>query len=234
MGRKKKTDESKIINTTRINSGYVIIFISIICLMITIFSGGIWFSGLDLTPKKEEVALDISGKSRKASIDNEIDTDQIFEDTYYKALNVLSNTIAYGSTWLEICPNSQIDLNGKVLLKTCSEDYKTKNDIVEYLKSVATEKLISFMMGDYYIDYGENTEDSLYIDPVSTEADSTYIDVDSFEVISKSNTRIEYLVTSIYGDRTCEGDCNYDFKSHKFVVINDNGNWLVDEMEFPA
>ena len=220
-------------------AGLVLIFVAIICLIILLFSSGIWFSTIDFTGTISKFNGTISSTEKKAVINvDDINEEVLFESTYYDALNKLSNTIGYGSTWLDICPNSQREYNNKIYVRICSDEYKSKDDIINSLTKQFTVSFINLLMGDYYIDidYQENSyinNSKLYIYPISLEKDPNYIEMDSYEMISKTSEKIEYEVTSKYKVPFCKENCNYVFKTNKFVLVNVDGNWLVDNMELP-
>lgn len=215
------------LNTVKTKAGFLIILVAVITLGIAIFSGGIWF--LNIEQSKIFVGNTINaGNSLNAQIQN-VDVDKIFEDKYFIALEKLSNTIAYGTTWLELCENSQTIIEEEVYMKVCSAGYSSLDDIkTSYGEYISTD-LIEMYMSEYYKEYNN----SLYVIPISINKDDSYVGIESYSLKSKTPTKLEYIVTSKYSDIGCEDSCKYSYKNQKFILENQNNKWIVVEMELP-
>lgn len=223
---KKKNNSNNNIEILKTNPGFVIILVSVIIFVILILCGGIWMANIDFSSFFQYDS--ISSNELNASGSN-IDEDVIFEDSYYVSLDLLSNTVAYGTTWLDLCNNSQTTINNQVYMKVCSNTYKSVSSIKDELKKYISDDLIDIFMSDYYIDYN----DSLYVIPVSTSKNEDYLSFESYKVINKTINKIEYIVTSKYSDINCVDNCKYSYKEHKFVLEKENNKWLVKEFELP-
>lgn len=223
---KKKNNSNNNIEILKTNPGFVIILVSVIAFIVLILCGGVWMANIDFSSFFPSYS--ISSNELNAAVSN-IDEDKLFEDNYYDSLNILSNTVAYGTTWLDLCSNSQTTINNQVYVKVCSNTYKSVDSIKSELGKYISNNLIDIFISDYYIDYN----DSLYVIPVSTSKNEDYLSFESYKVIDKTINKIEYMVTSKYSDINCVDNCKYSYKEHKFVLEKENNKWLVKEFELP-
>lgn len=213
----------------KLRAGFTIMLISVSMAIILIISGGIWTA--DINDKIFYFdGNDIKEKSFKAETNlDSIDANQLFEDKYYVSLSELSNSISHGTTWLNLCGDTTASIGGNIYVKVCEDKFRTTKDVREYLDDYISKELIDVFMADYYIDYNGQ----LYIIPVAKEKDDTYLGLDSYKVIKKTATKIEYLVTSKYGQLECADNCEYSYKKHQFVLEKQNNNWFVSEFALP-
>lgn len=228
----KNKKEVKCELNERQKAGLTIIFIAVIFLIIAFFGAHIWLSTIDFGISGNNNNTSISGGGFNAEItdnDKNMSAEEIFENIYYNALDKLSQTIAHGNTWLEICPNSQVEIDGEIYMKICSDKYNSIADIEDELESVATKSYIENLIGKDYID----KDGALYIRPISIDKDERYIEMSSYLVKTKKSDEIIYSVKSKYGDLGCSDSCDYFYKEHKFSIVKENGVWLVSEFEMP-
>ncbi|MDD6879485.1 MAG: hypothetical protein PUD59_04590 [bacterium] len=223
---KKKNKKNVLLEKRK--AGLTIIFVTVICLIVSLCGAGVWFSNINFT--SNSLSDDsISGDGKYATIDNDINTDELFDSMYYVTLDTLSNSVAFGTNWLSICTDSNKTLDGKIYYKVCDSEFKTKNDVITYLRKYISNDLASKMVGEQYLDY--NNE--LYVIPYSLDRDERYIQMDSYNIVSESNDKIVYNVKSMYSDIDCVDNCNYTYKINKFVIEKINSRWVVSEMEMP-
>lgn len=219
----KKNNDLKML---KLNAGFLIILVAVVSLCITILSGGIWFLSIDYSQIFNTKT--ISGNSMNAQV-KLIDHDELFDNHYYSSLELLSNTIAYGTTWLDLCAESQTFIGEKVYMQVCSDIYSSIKSIKTALSKYISNDLISFYMADYYKEYNNG----LYVVPFNITKDDTYAGLKSYVVKSKTSSKIEYIVTSKYSDVDCGDSCKYTYKNHKFVLEKQNNNWVVTGIEMP-
>lgn len=207
-------------------AGLTIIIISMVILTIFLIGSFVKFSGIE----KEYVDSKIESVGLNATIsDEDVDADSLFATTYYDALSVIADGVASGSTWLEVCLNSQVTINDEIYVKVCNSNFKTVEDLKKYVNEYATKDYTNTLMGSNYI----NDNNSLYILPVAIEKDSNYKGFVSYNVKQVSSNKIIYLVKSKYTEKECSEDCEYTYKEHKFVLERENNKWLVSNMEMP-
>ena len=226
MVKRKKVDKN--INEKR-KAGLVIIFVSVIVMIIGFFAGGIWTLTLDFGYINNNDDINGGGFNAEIIDVNDIDADNLFQSSYFNALNILSDTIAFGTTWLEVCEFGQIDVNGEVYVKTCSDKYKTTQDIVNSLKNYLSVDYIKELMGDNFIDQDGN----LYIKPVLIDKNNDYIEFVSYTVKQKTSDKIIYIVKSKYGKLGCESNCQYSYSTDKFILTREENKWVVSNLEMP-
>ena len=222
--KKKETNLKK-------RAGLVIIFISLIALIITFYSGGIWILNVDFFATSKQTNGDIMGGGFNAEIVDvkDIDADKEFANTYFQSLTLLSNSISFGTTWLEVCEFGQIEIAGEIYVQVCSDEYSSTNDIVESLKDYVSTEYIEELMGDNFIDKDGN----LYIKPAYVAKDNNYIEFVSYRVAQKTPNKIIYMVKSRYGTLDCGNECNYSYDEHKFTLIRERNKWVVSNFEMP-
>lgn len=206
-------------------AGFIIISISSLLLIITLVSGGIWFNSIDLSFSNNDV---ISGSSFNASVDNDLNHNEIFQDVYYSALDILSNRIYYGTTWLDVCPNSQKEIDGQVYVKVCSSEYDTIQSIKKSATNYISSDLVDELMGNNYLE----KDGELYILPVSFGKNKEYAGFDSYYVKSSSPKKIEFVVKSKYMPLDCKSNCE-SFETHSLVLEKIGDNWVVSSIEMP-
>lgn len=225
MARKKKD------SVVKRNAGLTIIFISIVVLIITFYSGGIWVLNVDFIGTSSKGNNHISGGGFNAEIldVNSIDADSEFANTYFKALNLLSNSISFGTTWLEVCESGQIEIDNEIYVEVCSDKYSSKLDIVNSLKDYVSTDYISELMGDNFVD----KDGRLYIKPVFVDKNNNYIEFVSYRVARKTSNQIIYMVKSKYGVLDCGDSCEYSYKEHKFTLVRERNKWVVSNLEMP-
>ena len=227
MARGKKIEKN-----IKLRAGLTIIFVSIISLIISIVSGGVWilstdfYDGISYSSNNE-----ILGGGFNAEIPGikDIDTDNIFANTYFQSLNALSNSIAYGTTWLEVCEFGQVEIDGEIYVKVCSDDYSSTNDIVDSLNEYVSEDYIAQLMGDNFID----RDGAIYIKPAFIDKDSNYIEFVSYRVAQKTSNKIIYMVKSKYGVLDCGDACDFSYEEHKFTLVKEGNKWVVSDFEMP-
>ena len=217
----------------RKNAGLVIMIVAALELCFFICGGSIWLNDLDFGTNKKSEA--IQGESFNISTDKKIptiegvDPDEIFNNTYYRALDVLSEGVAYGTTWLKLCPNEQIDINNERYVQVCDTNYTSLSAIKAPLKGVVTDKLINFFIDNNLVD----KDGKLYAKPITVTKDETYLKLVTYEVTDISKDKVSYKVRSEYSDLDCGGDCDYAYKTHVFEVVKEGNNWLVSNIEMP-
>lgn len=215
------------------NAGLVIMIVTALELCFFICGGGIWLNDLDFGVNKNNKPIE--GKSFNISTNKPlptiegVDPDEIFNNTYYKALDVLSEGIAYGTTWLNLCPNEQIDINNKKYVEVCDTRYTSVASIKAPLKGIITDKFMDFLMDDNFVD----KDGKLYSKPINVNKNAKYSKFISYEVTDISENSISYKVRSEYSDLNCDGDCDYMYKTHVFELVKEGNNWLVSNMEMP-
>lgn len=209
-------------------AGFIIILIAVVEFSFAFTFGGVWFNNQNFFPIDTETSK-IEGSGLNSQINSGVDADSLFANTYYKALEGLSEGIAFGTTWLEICPNSQVQIGDDVYVKICSNKYFDKQDIVDSVSKYISKEYIEYLMEDNFIDY----EGDLYIKPISIVKNEEYIEFSSYKVISKTSKKIVYSVKSKYGPLGCNADCNYTYKEHSFELIREGNSWLVSNFEMP-
>lgn len=221
---KNETNNSK---KARQQAGLTILIVSMIVLTILLTGFFVKFSSYNISSSSKE----ISSSELKAEIEttDDINTDLLFKNKYDTVLTLLSTTVAQGTKWLSICPDSQTTIDNIIYFKSCDENYPTLNSLKEKLESVLTKEYVEELIGNNYID----NEDSLYFTPVATEADETYIEFSSYTAKSVTTNKIIYIVKSKYGQLGCTSGCNYTYKEHKIILEFVDGEWLVSSFEMP-
>lgn len=209
-------------------AGFIIVLVAVVELSFAFAFGGIWFNNQNFYQVNSETTQ-IEGAGLNSQINQTVDSDSLFANTYYKALEVLSEGIAFGTTWLEICPNSQVQIEDDVYVKICSNKYFNRQDIVDSVSKYVSKDYIEYLMEDNFIDY----EGDLYIKPLSITKNEEYIEFSSYKLISKTNDKIVYSVKSKYGALNCGDKCNYTYKEHLFELVREGNNWLVSNFEMP-
>lgn len=211
----------------KVRAGFLVILISVISLCITMFSGGIWFLSTDdfdfYNPSPTISGIDMNAQAQSS------DEKEIFKNHYYKALEVLANTVGYGTTWLDLCADSQTLIDEQIYMQVCSDIYSSVEDIEKYLSKYISSDLIKVYMTDYYRNY----DNGLYVIPFTVSKDDSYFGLESFSVNTKSNNKIEYTVTSKYSDIDCNNNCKYTYKKQTFILEKQNNNWIVTRIELP-
>lgn len=215
------------------NAGLVIMIITAIELCFFICGASMWLDSLSYGTSKstEQVqgrSFNISTKKEIPTIEG-VDPDEIFNNTYYNALNVLSEGIAYGTTWVKLCPNVQIDINGETYVEVCDTKYKSVSSIKAPLKNIVTDKFVNFLMDNNFVE----KDGKLYAKPILVSKNAMYSKLINYEVTDISKTNISYKVRSEYSDLNCGGDCDYIYKTHVFELVKEGNNWLVSNMEMP-
>lgn len=210
-------------------AGFTMIAIAVLVLSLSFLGGGIYLNSINLSTKSSN-SDSIEGIDKRAEANTTSnDVDNIFANTYYNALDVLSEGIYYGTGWLSICPNSQMELNGEIYVKVCNDTYNKKSTIVDKAKNIISSNYINELMKDDYIDYNE----SLYIKPYSVDKNQEYVGFVSYKVLSQSSDKIVYSIKSKYSKLDCDNNCNYNYKEHKMTLTKEQGKWLVSNIEMP-
>lgn len=210
-------------------AGVVIICIAIITLIISLCSFSSLFNGIDYGNNSSNI---ISGSGLNAEVGMKISNEkakEIFDSVYYSDLTLLAQTITHGTTWLELCSNSFIEIDGEYYTKVCDKLYNSVASVKETYKNIALDSYIDNVMGKDYLDY----ENSLYVRAYNDNVDEEYIEMDSYKILNSSSNEISYLVTSKYGKLGCDSACKYSYKEHKLTLVNENGKWLISEFEMP-
>lgn len=210
-------------------AGVVIVGISLIILMFSLCGFSILFNGIDYGTDSNNI---ISGSGLNAEVGMKISSEkakEVFDSVYYSDLTLLAQTITHGTTWIELCSTSYVEIEGENYVKTCDKLYNNVASVKETFKNIAVDSYINDVMGKDYLDY----ENNLYVRTYSNDVDEEYIEMDSYRILNSSNNKISYLVRSKYGKLGCEDSCKYSYKEHKFTLVNDNGKWLVSEFEMP-
>ncbi len=208
-------------------AGFVIIVIAVIELIVTLFGGGIWLGSLSFETDSAKTTI-IDGKSFNVEVNN-LDQDVLFANTYYKALDVLSEGIAFGTTWLEICPNTQTEINGEIYIEICDERYSSVDSIKNSLNEYISIDYINKLMDNNFLDYNGK----LYIKPINISKNQNYAGFVSYKLINKTNDKVTYLVKSKYIDLNCNENCDFEYKDHIFELTKEEGNWVVSNFEMP-
>lgn len=207
-------------------AGVIIIFIAVITLIITLFSFAILFNEIDYN---SENSL-ISGESRYATVSMpSAKAKEVFDLNYFSDLTLISQTIARGTGWIELCNDEEIEINGESYTKSCDKLYSSVDDVKKSFSNIATDEYINNLMGNDYIDY----ESSLYVKPYSNNIDDEYIEMASYKVLESTSNEISYSVKSRYGILGCSSTCKYEYKEHKFTLVNENNLWKVKEFDMP-
>ena len=60
-----------------------------------------------------------------------------------------------------------------------------------------------------------------------------YIEMASYKVVESTSDKISYLVKSRYGELGCSTSCKYEYKEHKFTLVNEDNKWKVSEFDMP-
>lgn len=199
-------------------AGLTIIFISVICMIVAISTGGIWLLNNDYSGNIGNNS-DINSDGKYATIENVVNEDALFDSLYYSSVDMISNSVGIGTNWLSICGNITQNINGKLFYKVCDTDYKSRNDIVLYLRKKFSNELSNKLVDDHYTDY----KGELYVIPYSKNRNNEYFEMDSYEVESKTDEKIEYTVISKYGEDK--------FITNKFVIEKVSNRWVVSNLE---
>ena len=230
----KKEVNNMILLKEKQKAGVCILFISVMIMIIGAFTFGFSYY-VDTSVSFEGLSAsisDINNTNSDSGVVN-VDTKKLFEDNYYNVLSILSNSVAFGTTWLDLCQANSVVIDNDTYVKVCSDDFNTRNDVVKYLSDYLTSDYIEMLLDDYYIDYEDSGTYALYIKPLNLNKDESYIDMDSYKVVSSTSNKIIYEVKSIYNDLNCKNNCQARYKSQKVTFVLENGNWLVDFMELP-
>ena len=223
----KMSNKNNDLKTLKLRAGFLIILVAVVSLCITILSGGLWFANIDYSNIFRTESI-MSSNDKNAEIQS-INHEELFEEYYYGALDVLSNTVAYGTTWLELCVESQTLIGEDTYMKVCSNMYSSLKDIRKTLGEYVSTDLIDIYMSDYYKEYNNG----LYVLPISITKDSTYAGFESYTLKNKTANKIEYIVTSKYSGFNCGDNCKYSYKKQSFVLEKQNNEWKVLEIELP-
>lgn len=227
----KKNKEIKNVNSIKEleahkKAGLTIIFIAVIILIIALCSFSVLFSGIDYGSGNTS----ISGESKYATVKVPSEkAKEVFDLNYFSDLTLISQTIARGTNWLELCPNTEKEIDGEIYIKSCDKLYSSVEDVKKSFSDIATTKYIDSLMGKDYIDY----DGSLYVKSYSNNIDEKYIEMASYKVVESTSDKISYLVKSRYGDLGCSTSCKYEYKEHKFTLVNENNKWKVSEFDMP-
>lgn len=237
--KSKKNNKKTIAKTTRNDlkkmgkvknyyyAGFLIIAFTIAELIITIAGGGIWLNNLNFDSYSFK-SNSIEGKSFNVEINN-VDQDVLFANTYYKALDALSEGISFGTTWLEICPNTQTQINGEIYIQVCDDRYTSVESIKLPLKKYISLNYINKLMDNNYLDYN----DKFYIRPIQINKNQKYAGFVSYKLENKTANKITYSVKSKYSELNCNNKCEYTYKDHTFELSKEEGNWVVSNFEMP-
>lgn len=226
MARTSKVKKEEKIELTNQQIGGLLIVLFSAFAMCVAFTG-FYFKFYGEESYSAHDVLEISGKNSNVVVTDtkDIDTDNIFANTYYEALDKFATTIGHGTTWLEICPDSQEKIGDDIYFKVCDSRFNSRQSIVDYFKKLFTEEYVEELISeDYIIHNGE-----LYITPVSVQTDTSYQGLSSYTVKTVTPNKIIYLVKSKYSTN----DVDYTYQEHKFILNNVNGNWLVSNFEMP-
>lgn len=207
-------------------AGVVIIFIVVIILIITLFSFSVLFNGIDYGSGNTS----ISGESKYATVKVPSEkAKEVFDLNYFSDLTLISQTIARGTNWIELCTDSEKEIDGEVYIKSCDKLYSSVEDVKKAFLNIATTEYIENLMGKDYIDY----DGSLYVKSYSNNIDEKYIEMASYKVVESTSDKISYLVKSRYGELGCSTSCKYEYKEHKFTLVNEDNKWKVSEFDMP-
>lgn len=212
------------------NAGVIIIFISILILIIFIVASGIWSLKLSALPIfTNNTKIGGSGFNAEIIDTKNIDTDKLFNSKYFNTLNLLSDSIAFGTTWLNVCENGQTIYNDDIYVKVCSDEFKSLKDIYDKFLPYVSNDYISELIGDNFIE----KDGALYIKPVWIDKNNEYIGFDSYKVEEKTSDKIVYMVKSKYGKLNCTSNCNYSYNDNKFTLVREGNRWVVSNLEMP-
>ena len=213
-------------------AGIIIVLIAVIEMGFLICGGGLWINQLDLDFSNYATTSTTSVEGKEFSIklpELDVDTDELFNSTYFNVLSVLSDSVAYGTSWLPLCLDSQTEVNSKTYVEVCSQNYNSVESVKKPLEKYLTSDYIDYFVDDIYV----NSAGKLYVRPVVVSKDETYVGFDSFEVKESSKKKITYIVRSKYSELNCGNKCNYVYKNHLFELVKEGNNWLVSNMEMP-
>ena len=125
--------------------------------------------------------------------------------------------------------NTEKEIDGEIYIKSCDKLYSSVEDVKKSFSDIATTKYIDSLMGKDYIDY----DGSLYVKSYSNNIDEKYIEMASYKVVESTSDKISYLVKSRSGELGCSTSCKYEYKEHKFTLVNENNKWKVSEFDMP-
>ena len=212
-------------------AGLTIVFIAIISLILTFYVGGVWILNINFVGNGSKGNAGISGNDFNAEIldVNSIDADSLFANTYFQSLNILSNSISFGTTWLEVCETGQIEIDNEIYVEVCSDKYSSTSDIYDSLSDYISTDYIYELMEENFID----RNGKLYIKPIYIDKNDKYVEFVSYRVAQKTSNKIVYMVKSKYGVLDCGDSCDYSYKEHKFTLIRERNKWVVSNFEMP-
>ena len=164
-------------------AGVVIIFIVVIILIITLFSFSVLFNGIDYGSGNTS----ISGESKYATVKVPSEkAKEVFDLNYFSDLTLISQTIARGTNWIELCTDSEKEIDGEVYIKSRDKLYSSVEDVKKAFLNIATTEYIENLMGKDYIDY----DGSLYVKSYSNNIDEKYIEMASYKVVESTSDKI--------------------------------------------
>jgi len=222
-----KKENSKKVNVKN-QAGFIIILICVIVSIIGCFGSHLWLSNLDFS-EYSRASIDGSGFDANGNNGQTIDVKNLFSNKYNQILQVLSSGIAHGTTWLTICPNSQIEVGNDIYIEVCSDEYNSVAAIKNSLSGYVTDDYIEHLMEDNYLD----KNGKLYIKPVFSEKNEEYLGFVSYNIVQKTQDKIVFLVKSKYQKQNCDEKCDTYYEEHKFILMREENEWLVSNIEMP-
>ena len=190
---------------------------------------------------RQEVELELSSKIEtelRTTITSELTgyyqtATNLFLERYEKDIARISSTVLNGGGVWDLqafrCPETQI---GQISCLTMNDVYVAFPEFTRnYIDGIENIMMIN-ITGEGYLIY----------EPNSRSERINYNDLESVKILSAQENKIEYLVTHSYCKNGYENLCynNFivadeylDYEEHKYTLVNQNGKWQVDELEFP-